>query len=187
MARLRRKGCEADPHSFFLPERIRPYRLRRRLRIVEDEAQTAQHVAITHDGMFERRGGRIRTPQPEPLLDTPLVDARRRHSVQPEQQADDARTQHPVHVGHGVDSPPPRLAGQTQQPEHPLVAACVVGFQKIDVQPREERLEERPREHRNANVGVRFAQCAKGVRHHRHIAHRRIADHQNMSRQLSIS
>ena len=137
--------------------------------------------------MLERCSSRIRTPQPEPLLDAPLVDQRRRHSPQPEQQADDARTQHAVDIGHSVDTPLPSFAGKAQQTAQPLVTTAVVGLQKIDIQSRKEGFEQRPREHCDTNVGIGIPQGAKGVRQHRHIAHRRIANYQNMSRQLFTS
>ncbi len=185
LALLGRERREADPAALLLAHRIGAFGRRDRgRRVVELEAQTPEDVAIAQYRMPQRRRAGSALADEVAFLGVLLADAGDGDAVQAHDVAEHLGTDHAMHVGHSVDAHALRLAGQPPHPHQRMVAPLGVGFEKLDVQPFEERPEKPRRGYGNAQLRIRRAQCAQRMGQHRHIAHGRGADDQQMSRQF---
>ena len=186
LAVMCREGGETDPDAVFLTHGVRARDLDCGCRVVEFESQIAQHVAITHNGMFERYAVLAVVSHTEPLLDLALIDLGTAVHAQTEERAHDDRAQHPVHVGYGVDAAAADIAIELPQAAQAAVTPLGVDEDEVDIYAVEERLELLACGDCDLHVGICRLEGAQRMRQHHHIAHGREAYGDNMARQTFV-
>ena len=150
--------------------------------MVDGEAELAEDVEV----VVERRGQGLQhlALQGHELAALPavLVDVLHAEATHIEAQAQVARTQHIVQVGHVGELLGHEAAVERVQPSHAVVLATDVGLHEADVrrQVLEERTGEGAAEHGDAHLGVLHGQRVDHGHDHGHVAQRREADDEDM-------
>ena len=182
-----REGGEAHPAALLRSEGVFEGAVRCRGRIGEREAQPPEDVAIAQHGMAQGFHAAAARADEAAFFGAALVDVGRRDAVQPHREAEGLRAQHVVDVGHGIHPEAPGLGRQLPHAPQRVVHPLRVDLQKVDRKPLEEGIEEPPRRHRDLQIGAGRAQRPQSVGQHRHVAHGRGAQHQQMARQRAVT
>ena len=186
LARLGGERRETDPYTLFFSHGIGSGAFLGRPGIGKVESQATEDVAITDDGVFQRFHTFRTASQPHVFLDPSLVNYRNGDPPQVECRTHHLRTQYVVHVGHRVDLQLGRFAGEPNGTPDTPVRAAGFDIQKTDIQPFEKGMEQRFGRNGHLHLGIRLLQGAERMGQHRHIAHRRSTDHEQVPGQLFI-
>ena len=186
LARLGGERRETDPYTLFFSHGIGSGAFLGRPGIGKVESQATEDVTIADNGVFQRFHTFRTASQPHVFLDPPLVNYRNGDSPQVECRTDHLRTQYVVHVGHRVDLQLGRFAGEPNGTPDTPVRAAGFDIQKTDIQPFEKGMEQRFGRNGHLHLGIRLLQGAERMGQHRHIAHRRSTDHEQVPGQLFI-
>lgn len=186
LAALCREGGEAEPYAPLFAHGIGTRLPHGGRRVREVEAQAPNHVAVAQNGVAKRSSAALAAAlHAHPFGQTPLADVGHAYAVQPHREAEGLRTQHAVDIGHGIDPQAPRTGGQAPHAPQRVLGPLGVDIQEVDVEPLEEGAEEGPRRHGHLHVGTGRLEGPQRMGQHRHVAHGRGAQHQQVARPLT--